>query len=206
MLKRKGEPCQRTVPDYSGRLTDFEFLAYNTVFTLIENDVKELSEAAEALKILEHSWPGVADVGTSEKILPEAIVSNGAQWEVAGSLLKLRKSEWLFCKRHIRGAKEFAIVERLDQDSPLAESRGICETHTTSNDARLLIQDFIEGQRHALDLWAHDLAAVVREKMEEQYPGRDLKRVVKAIHQRCSKTISEASVVPIRVQKQAVRV
>lgn len=208
MLRRKGEPCQRTVPDYSGRLTDFEFLAYNTVFNLIEHDFKQLSATTDSLNELEHSFQRVLDAALNGADVPaEAIVSNGNQWEVVAPLLRLRKGEFLFCKRHIHVQREVAIVERLDPNSAFAKSRGLYETHMTSNDPRLLLQDFIQGQRESLRLWAHDLVAVAREKIEEQYPGHDLNRVVKAILQRCSnKTSSGLAVVPIRVQKQVTRI
>ena len=61
MLKRNGQPCQRTVPDYSGRLTDFEFLAYNTVFTSVEEDFKQLSAITDSLTDLERAFARVLE-------------------------------------------------------------------------------------------------------------------------------------------------
>jgi hypothetical protein len=206
MLKRNGQPCQRSVPDYSGRLTDFEFLAYNTVFTSVEEDFKQLSAVTDSLTDLERSFPRVLEasegaVGGFSEVVPD---QTGKQWSVVAPLLKLRRTETLFCKRVVEGENEFAVVERLDPNSPLAKAQGVWQLQMTSNDPRLLLQDFIEGERQASQLYAQDIVGISREAIEEKFPDRDLSRVIKAIAQRCAKKVStEERVIPIQTRRRS---
>src|SRR6266545_5282416 len=115
MLKRNGQPCQRTVPDYSGRLTDFEFLAYNTVFTSVEEDFKQLSAITDSLTDLERSFPRLLEASEGgmdsfNEVVPD---QTGKQWAEVAPLLKFRRTELLFCKRVVEGENEFAVIERL---------------------------------------------------------------------------------------------
>jgi hypothetical protein len=211
MLKRNGQACQRTVPDYPGRLTDFEFLAYNTIFTSVEEDFKQLSAITDSLTDLERSFPRLLEasegaVGSFNEVVPD---QTGGQWSVVAPVLKFRRTELLFCKRFVEGESEFAIIERLDPNSPFAQAKGVWQLQMTSNEPRLLLQDFMEGERQTLQLYAQDIAAIAREAIEEKFPERDLGRVIKAISQRCSKKISmEEQIVPIQTRKrvESVRV
>lgn len=206
MLKRNGQPCERSVPDYLGRLTDFEFLAYGTVFEFVADDHKRLSDINSALTELEHSVSRLEGYCVRpQKQEPEIIpAKDGPYWEVVASLLKLDRTALLLCRREMNDQREFSIVEQLDPNSALAKAKGTWQVQMTSNDARLLLQDFIQGERHALELYANDVVAVARETIEEKYPGQNLGRVIKAISQRCSKAISSEQVVPIRhVSKQS---
>jgi len=207
MLKRNGQPCQRTVPDYPGRLTDFEFLAYNTVFGGIEGNYRELALLSDSITHTEHSFSDVlaASSAPSEEGTHEIVAEkNGRQWEVISSLLKQRQSELLLCKREGNSTKEFAIVEKLAPNSPLAKARGMWFVHQTSNDARLLLQDFIENERQTLNLYANDIVASAQEKIDEKYPGEDMSRVIKAISVRCmKKSVLEEKANPIRHRQRA---
>jgi hypothetical protein len=211
MLKRNGQLCQRNVPGYSGRLTDFEFLAYNTVFESVEEDYEELAAMTDSLTETERSFHEVLEASDEQSAAdPAEVISekNGTQWQVVHSLLKSKQSELLFCKRQVDGGREYSIVERLDPNSALARSQGVWMVHMTSNDARLLLQDFIEGERQASHLCANDIVATAQEQIEEKYPGEDLSRVVKAISERCrKKTVTEEKAIPIRhrQQKEGVR-
>lgn len=206
MLKRNGQPCQRSVPDYSGRLTDFEFLAYNTVFTSVEEDFKQLSAITDSLTDLERSFPRVLEasegaVSGFSEVVPDQM---GKQWSAVAPLLKLRRTEMLFCKRVVEGENEFAVVERLDPNSPLAKAQGVWQLQMTSNDPRLLLQDFIEGERQTSQLYAQDIVAISREAIDEKFPDRDLSRVIKAIAERCSKKVStEERVIPIQTRRRS---
>lgn len=211
MLKRNGQPCQRTVPGYSGRLTDFEFLAYNTVFNSVEDDYRQLSAVADSLTDLERSLPGLLDAseGPTEGFQEMVPDETGAEWGVVRPLLKFNRTGLLFCKRVVEGQDEFAIIERLDPNSALAQARGAWHLQMTSNDPRLLLQDFMEAERKTAQMYAHDIVGMSREAVEEKFPERDLGRVIKAISQRCSKKLStEERVIPVPVRKasEGVRV
>jgi len=207
MLKRNGQPCQRTVPDYPGRLTDFEFLAYSTVFSAVENNYRELSLLSDSITQTERSFTEVlaaSSTPSAEGVHEVVAEKNGGQWEVISSLLKQKQSELLFCKREGNSVKEFAIVEKLAPNSPLAKAQGMWFVHQTGNDARVLLQDFIENERQTLTLYANDIVASAQEKIEEKYPGEDMSRVIKAISVRCmKKSVLEEKAISTRHQQRA---
>ena len=206
MLKRNGQLCQRTVPDYQGRLTDAEFLAYNTGFTAVEEDFRNLLTIHESLNELERSMPHLLEVSEApvsdfNEIVPD---QDRVRWSVVAPLLKLRRTQMLLCKRIENTKTEFAVIERLDSNSELAQAIGLWQRQMTSNDPRALLQDFIEGERQTLQLYGQDIVATAKEAIEEKFPERDSSRVIGAISQRCTKTISNAEqVVPIRSPRRS---
>ena len=206
MLKRNGQLCHRSVPDYAGRLTDAEFLAYNAVFTSVEEDFKQLSAITDSLTDVERAFPRLleASEGASSSFSEVVADQTGKQWAVISPLLKLRRTELLFCKRFIEGEPEFSIIQRFDPESPLAKTHGVWQLQMAGNDPRLLLQDFIEGERQTSQIYAQDVAAVAREAVEQKYPDRDLNRVIKAIAQRFAKKVStEEQVVPVQVRRRS---
>ena len=211
MLKRNGQPCERRVPDFPGRLTDFEFLAYGTVFDSIAQDYNQVSSINSTLNEIEHSFGRLVDgcLGP-ERSDPEIVPArDGPYWQVVGALLTLDRTSFLLCRRENNGDPEFSIIEQLDPNSPLAKAKGTWQVQMTSNDPRLLLQDFVEGERQTLQLYANDLVAIARETVEQKYPGQNLSRVIKAISQRCLKAVSGEEVIPIRhvtKQSEGVRV
>jgi hypothetical protein len=60
----------------------------------------------------------------------------------------------------------------------------------TSNNASLLLQDYVESERRMLQLVKQNIEASVEESLAEKFPGEDNSRVVKAISARCGKCIS----------------
>ncbi len=205
MLKRKGQLCQHGVPDYSGRLTDAEFLAYNTVFAPLEHEVQQVSAIRDSINQLEASLSRLLDAGVNERVTPLDTVrgNDGAEWQVIEPLLKPPRSEVLWCKQAMGSEVEFAIIERLSPNSPLAKAQGPCEVQMTSHDPKRLIQDFIRGQREMLQLWVYDIVANVRESLEERFSGQNLSRVVKAIAQRCTKEASpKETIIPSQQRRR----
>jgi hypothetical protein len=191
MMKRNGQPCEHTVPDYSGRLTDAEFLAYKSVFGAVEADFKELSTVANALAEVEKSFAQFVNTATaSPKTASEIVEAAGAKWDVVKPLVKVAGSEMLWCKRHVEGPADYGIVERLDADSPLARAQGACSLQMTGLDAPTLLRDFLREQRETLGLFANDIIAEAHERVAEKYPGQDMDRVAKAVEASCAKKIS----------------
>lgn len=210
MMKRNGQPCEHTVPNYSGRLTDAEFLAYNSVFGAVEGDYKELSTVASALAEVEKSFAQFVNAETaSPEIAPEVVEAAGAKWDVVKPLLKVAGSEMLWCKRRVEGAADYGIVERLDPDSPLARAQGACSLQMTGLDAPTLLRDFLREQRETLGLYANDIIAEAHDRIAEKYPGQDMDRVAKAVEARCAKKISSeqaAAPTPARTRREGMRV
>lgn len=191
MMKRNGQLCEHTVPDYSGRLTDAEFLAYNSVFGAVESDFKELSKVANALVEVEKSFAQlVKAVSVPPESATEIVEAAGVKWDAIKPLLKVEGSEMLWCRRHVEGAADYAVVERLDANSPLARAQGAFNLQMTGLDAPSLLRKFLQEQRETLGLYANDIVAEAHERLAEKYPGQDTDRVAKAIEARCAKQIS----------------
>lgn len=206
MLKRNGQLCHRSVPDYAGRLTDAEFLAYNAVFNAVEDDFKQLSTVTDSLTDVERAFPRLleASAGAPNSFSEVLADQDGKQWAVISPLLKLRRTELLFCKRFSEGKPEFAVIQHLDPESPLAKAYGVWQWQMMSYDPRLLLQGFVESEWRISLLYAQDAKAVAREVAERKYPGRDLSRVIKAIGERFAKKVStEEQVVPVQVRRRA---
>ena len=205
MLKRNGQMCEHAVPDYSGRLTDAEFAAYNSVFTAVESDFKEFSSITDSLGQIKEKMPrlleGTPAPGDSGQRMVEG--PDGTKWAVVAPLLQMRAGEIVWCQRNVAGKSEFAVVERFNPDSALARAQGPCEVQMTGNNACALLQDFVQGQREALQMYASDIVAAAQEKADEKYPGQDLSRVMDALSQRCTKQISvEQMEAPAQSRKQ----
>src|SRR6185437_3176980 len=112
MIKRNGQLCQHNVPDYPGRLTDAEFIAYNKVFPLIEDSFNHFSIATNSVKTVENSLPRLIDSRLSlfdnEEVT--TIQQHETQWQIIEPLVKNPRTELLFCKRNVEGKDEFAII------------------------------------------------------------------------------------------------
>jgi len=203
MLKRNGQPCQHSVPDYSGRLTDREFEAYKSLFGSVEGDFKELSNIGQGLAELEKSLPRLLETissATSRTVEGQ----DGSEWKIIAPLPNTQHGEMLWCKRQLGEKEEFAIVERFDPNSPLAKAQGEFDVQMTDNDPLRLLRDFITARRDASQLFANDIIATVQEQAAEKYPGQDLNRVLEAISHRCTKSVApEQTVTPAQTRKQS---
>lgn len=206
MLKRNGQPCQRGVPDFGGRLTDFEFLAYSTAFASVEEDFRQLSAITDSLTDVERAFPRLleASEGAANSFSEVIADQTGKQWSVIAPLVKLRRTELLFCKRFIEGEPEVSVIQKFDPESPIAKAQGAWQLQMAGNDPRLLLQDFVEGERQTMQLYAQDMVASAREAIEQKYPDHNLSRVVKAIAQRFANKIStEEQIVPVQIRRRA---
>lgn len=206
MLKRNGQLCHRSVPDYAGRLTDAEFLAYNAVFSSVEEDFKQISTVADSLTEIERAFPRLleASEGASNSFSEVVADQTGKQWAVISPLLKLRRTELLFCKRFSKGEPEFSLIQRLDPESLLAKAHGVWQWLMMSYDPRELLQGFIETERQVSLLYARDIEAITRETTKQSYPDLDPSRVIKAIAQRfANKFSTEEQVVPVQVRRRS---
>ena len=188
MLKRNGEMCEHAVPDYAGRLTDTEFLAYNTAFSVVENDFKNFSAMSKSLLNVESSLGPLAHGNASLNGHSEQIETpNGLQWTLVAPLMSFSRGDIVLCKRDVVGGHEFAVVERLPADSALASAQGRFEVQHVGADPHALLRDFVNENRSTLQMYADDIVAQARETIEEKYPGCDMSRVLDAVSDRCTR-------------------
>lgn len=180
MLKRNGENCEHSVPDYPGLLTASEFKAYQAVIPSVAEQVRLYNERVKILTNIENQ---------SAQIVEKIAVSQGVPfvgvWELRHSLFKTARGEMALCSRGPDDNKEFGVLERFDPNSAYARSQGESEEIMKGNNAYLVLQNFVEIERDVLQLYHQDIKATVEEKLEELYPNQNLSRVVRAVAARC---------------------
>jgi hypothetical protein len=197
MLKRNGETCQYRVPGFAGRLTETEYEAYTEAMVSVQDQVRQLSEGAQALSGLEQqmqNWRELPVNGSSEKVQVISVQGDkGVPWQILRTLSKTSRNEVLFCSRPKGNGQEFGIIEKFDPNSAYARVHGTSEILMTSNDPKVLIQDHLENERAILKLFRKDIEASVEESLSEKYPGQNLSRVIRAVGGRCQCQASLAS-------------
>jgi hypothetical protein len=188
MLKRNGETCEHSVPDYPGLLTDSELKAYVEVLPSVEPLLREFNAGATALADIEKQIPKLAkqvvDNVAKDK---EAITIRGQDttWQVQRTLHKSARNELLFCARETGQATQFGIIERFAHNSVYAQVHGNTDLLMTSNQPSLLLQDHLENERRILHTFQKDIETSAEEALAEKFPGQNHSRVVRAISARC---------------------
>ena len=186
MLKKHGQLCEHSVPGFSGRLTKAEFDAYAAILAGITSDVAELSSIGLTLGRFEAAIPQLLEKVSSPTSQTLA-GPDGGEWQIIAPFPESAQGEMLFCKRHLGQTVEFAVVEHLNPQAPLAQAQGEFDVQMIETDPRRLLQDFIIARRDTAQLFANDIVAAAHENAAERFPGRDLERVMEAISQRCNK-------------------
>lgn len=192
MLKRDGENCEHSVPNYPGLLTTSEYRAYQAAIPLVAEQVRLHNERIKILAELEKQTPEIAEKIAGQKNVPQV----GA-WQHRHTLFKTARSEMTLCSRGDDGKEQFGVIERFDPNSPYAKTRGDSMEIMRSNNTFVLLQNFVEGERSVLRLYRQDIAATVDEKLTEMFPGLNNKRVVRAITARCDEQV------PVQSEKEA---
>src|ERR1700733_5043463 len=112
MLKRNGELCKYTVPDFIGKLTSPELDSYNEAFGAIQGEFDALVQIRDDLKELTTNPSVFAipdDRYTGQKV--QTHHSDGddvnLKWDVRSCLLKLTHSEVLLCERMTPEGKQY---------------------------------------------------------------------------------------------------
>jgi hypothetical protein len=180
MLKRNGENCEHSVPNYPGMLTNSEYAAYQAAIPLVAEEVRLHNERMKLLTDIESQSSQIV-----EKIKAQ---DNGVligAWQLRHTLFSSGRGEMVLCSRGADGKEEFGVLERFDPNSAYARAHGDSEEILRGNDAYLVLQNFVENERAVLRLFRKDIKATVEEKMTELFPKADANRVAKAIVARC---------------------
>src|ERR1700728_3310682 len=180
MLKRNGEDCEHSVPDYPGLLTASAFKAYQAVIPTVAEQVRLYNERVKILTDIENQSAQIV-----EKIAATQGVPFVGTWESRHSLFKTARGEMALCSRGSDDNKEFGVLERFDPSSAYARSQGESEEIMKGNNAYLVLQNFVEGERGVLQLYRQDIKGTVEEKLAELYPSQNLTRVARAVAALC---------------------
>lgn len=198
MLKRDGQLCKYTVPDFVGKLTPAEFDAYNEAFDAIKdefvslerikNDLKELTLNPESFTIPDAQIADQSIIDSSEG------ECNALLWDIRSRLLKLSNSQIFLCERTLGGSKqkEFAVIEHFNENSEYGKANGRVAVLLAGNDPILLVQDFADNAGHTLRFMASNIVATAQKIVWERFANQNPCRVVRAISERCAKAAGEA--------------
>jgi hypothetical protein len=203
LLKRNGETCEHTVPGFPGLLTNSEFRAYNETFASVEWLLHELNEGVTAIATLEKQIPQLSKE-LSEFSSPNPLaVRAESEWQIHKSLHKSARNELLLCSRRTEQGMEFSVVEQFAHNSIYAQTHGEKDVLMTSNQASLLLQDFIENERRIFQMLRNDIVATAEESLAEKFPKQDHSRVVKAISARCEPPAQSENQQTMKAEQQA---
>jgi hypothetical protein len=195
MLKRNGELCKYTVPDFIGRLTPAEFDTYNEAFGAIQDEFNALTKIKDGLKEISAN-PGVSMIpdGHSEEsvVVPNIHSSGESRLNVRSYLLKLNYSDVLLCERMTNEGKQFAVVERYKNGSAYAQANGNVRVLLVNNDPQQAVEDYVGQAEHTLRFMASNMVARAQTIVWERFANQSPSRVIRAISERCSKAVGEA--------------
>lgn len=197
MLKRDGESCKYSVPDFDGKLTRSEFDSYNEAFETIKDELAALTQIKADLKELSVN-PGVfaiPDAQFTEKALETKHSERGdlnLQWDIRSRLLKLTCTDVFLCERMTSEGKQFAVIERYGNESLYAKANGNTNVLLVSNDAHQAVQDYAARADHTLHFMASNMVATAQRVVWQRVASQNPSRVIRAISERCSKAIGDA--------------
>lgn len=206
-LKRNGEFCQHSVPDFPGLLTDSEMKAYTEALPSVEWLLKEFNEGATALTAIEKQIPRLAKRAAETSTESTLTIRADSEWQIHKTLHHSSRNELLLCSRQTEQGTQFGIVEQFAHNSIYAQAHGNTDLLMTSNKAALLLQDYVESERHVLEMFKQDIAASVEQTLAEKFPEMDCSRVVRAISARCgAQALTKNENAPSQKQTRSVKV
>jgi hypothetical protein len=197
MIKRNGESAKHTVPDFIGRLTSGEYDSYNEAFGAIQDEFNSLEQIKDHIKEL---TANPVCVIPDSQFLNQSVTTQHSEngdlnlkWDIRSRLLKLTHSDVLLCERMTaQGKRQFAVIERYQDESPFAHANGKNHVLLVSDDALQAVQDYTARAEHTLRFMASNMVARAQTIVWERYANSNPARVIRAISERCAKAVGEA--------------
>jgi len=197
MLKRNGELCKYTVPDFIGKLTSAEFDSYNEAFGAIREEFDALVEIKNELKDLT-SNPSVFAI-PDDKYTNQTVETQHSDrgdlnltWDIRSCLLKLTHSEIFLCERMTPQGKQYGVVERYDSQSTYAHINGNARVLLVGDDPLDVVRDCAVNAEHTLRFMASNMVAHAQTIVWQRYANQNPARVIRAISERCAQAVGEA--------------
>lgn len=162
------------------QLAPFEEQAHAEARSQFAESLKQFPVSWDAIKKLERNLAtmalatNMAAARSSSKDVIQA--DDGSQWHRSAVLF----DGILACHRRTDAGVEYAVVEQFPN--------GRNEIWTKGRNAVEVLRFFIEEEKHAVQVWADDLNAQVKEFLAEKYPGRDMSRVADGFMRRLAHT------------------
>lgn len=197
-IKRNGELSKHSVPDFIGKLTPAEHDSYNEAFGAIQDEFNSLEQIKNQIKELTIS-PDVHAIPDSQ-FLNQSVTTQHSEngdlnlkWDVRSRLLKLNHSDVLLCERTAgQGKKQFAVIERYQDESPFAHASGKNHVLLVSDDASQAVHDYTARAEHTMRFMASNMVARAQTIVWERFANQNPARVIRAISERCAKAVGEA--------------
>ena len=187
MLKRKGQVTDFLMPGSTVRLTPGQLNAYTAAFTFIQPEFDEMRQMQQQVDRFPQT---TLEQLAGSSGMTATITAEGIEWETQTQLLILPKCEIYLCRKS--SGKEFAIIQRFQEDAPYAKTNGNSEILQTGNDARQLVSDYTGEAQHTLRFMASNLVAKTQCVAFERFPEHNPGKVVRAISERCLLVVSES--------------
>jgi hypothetical protein len=176
-LKRNGQSLSSyEVPNYVGSFTANEIESYRAAFGAIAGEFESLTDLKSQLN-KSGSTPSEKEIETPQI----------GRWLVRSRLLNLGQSEILLCQR---ADNDFAIVERLREDSSYARANGGAEILMEGSRNRQLTEEFKANAQLTLEFMASNLTAKAQKIVWEQFPDHRPGHIVAAISERCRQAVT----------------
>lgn len=197
-IKRNGESGKYTVSDFIGRLTPSEYDTYNAAFGAIQDEFSSLEQIKDQIKDL------TADSGIhvipDSRFLNKSVTTQHSEsgdlnlkWDIRSRLLKLNHSDVLLCERlTAQGKKQFAVIERYQDEAPFAHANGTAHVLLVNDDASQAVQDYTARAEHTLRFMASNMVARAQTIVWERFANQSPARVIRAISERCARAVGEA--------------
>jgi len=174
---RDGRRSSYQIAGSEERFTESEINSYRAASSVIANPLESVRDMNRQMQV-EGQLPNSGDF--------EINTPQTGQWEIHSALLNLNHGEILLCQR----GDEFAVIERLDEDSPYAQANGATRMLWQGNDAQALTEAFKDDAKLTLEFMASNLTARAQKIAWEQFPEQSPGEVVAAISQRCHQAIA----------------
>lgn len=197
-IQRDGELGKYSVPDFIGRLTSSEYDTYKEAFGAIQEEFDSLEQIKNQIKDLTRD-SGVYVIPDSN-FLNQSVTTQHSEsgdlnlkWDIRSRLLKMAHSDVLLCERlTAQGKKQFAVIERYQDESPFAHANGDAHVLLVSDDASQAIHDYTARAEHTLRFMASNMVARAQTVVWERFANQNPARVIRAISERCAKAVGEA--------------
>jgi hypothetical protein len=192
MLKRNGQRSAHAKSLVKAdHLTRGELDAYSEAIEAIEGELEELQHVKDSVKgLLDDPVIFTIPGGPDSDGIIEIPNVPADRWRISSSLLKLRNSQIFLCDRKIQGAKEFAIIERFNADSPYAQANREAEVLLVGDDPVLLVQDYAARAEHTLQFMASNLVSKAHRIVWARYASTSPARVISVIFAQCAEAAS----------------
>lgn len=201
MLKRNGERTVVVPPPAQQKLTRGEQDAYNEAIEAIEGELEALQHVKESVKgMFEDPVIFTIPRGPDANGVIEIPNTPTDRWQICSSLLKFRNSQVLLCDRKLKGAKEFAVIERFNPESPYAQAVGEAEVLLAGDDPVVLVQEYAARAEHSLQFMASNLVSKAHHIVWARYASTSPARVVSLISARCAEAASLSKVAEERAE------